>query len=135
MSAAKEHLPSILIIEDDLYMQGILAHCLSESFTPVLFDNGIDAFAYLQDGNIPDAIVSDINMPKLNGLQFLQQIKNSGFFSSIPVIMLSCEDNTETRIKFLEAGADDFLVKPFNPRELEARVKINLKRAGKIVMS
>lgn len=129
------NLPAVIVIEDDLYMQGILSQCLSENFSPVLFDNGMEAFAYLQEGNIPDIIISDLNTPLLNGILFLEQVRSSGFFSSIPVIILSGVENTDTKIKCLEAGADDFIVKPFNPRELEARLKIILKRAGKLAVN
>ncbi|QEC66645.1 response regulator transcription factor [Panacibacter ginsenosidivorans] len=129
------NLPAVVVIEDDLYMQGILSQCLSENFSPVLFDNGMDAFAYLQEGNIPDIIISDLNTPLLNGIQFLEQVRSSGFFGSIPVIILSGVENTDTKIKCLEAGADDFIVKPFNPRELAARLKMILKRAGKLTVN
>ncbi|MBG9376712.1 response regulator transcription factor [Panacibacter sp. DH6] len=132
---APENLPVVVIVEDDLYMQGILSQCLSGPFAPVVFQNGMEAFSYLQQGNIPDIIISDLNTPVLNGIQFLEQVRTSGFFSAIPFIMLSGVDNTDTRIKCLEAGADDFIVKPFNPRELEARLKIILKRAGKLVLN
>lgn len=129
----EEILPAIVVIEDDPYMQGILRHCLRDQFKPVLFNNGLDAISYLQAGNIPDIIISDLNTPQLNGVKFLEQVKSSGFFNAIPVIILSGEDNTETRIKCLEIGADDFVVKPFNPRELNARLKGILKRANKMI--
>lgn len=132
---APENLPVVVIVEDDLYMQGILSQCLSENFAPVVFQNGMEAFSYLQQGHLPDIIISDLNTPVLNGIQFLEQVRTSGFFSAIPFIMLSGVDNTDTRIKCLEAGADDFIIKPFNPRELEARLKIILKRAGKLVLN
>jgi len=132
MSSLKETLPQIVVIEDNTYIHRILAHFLSDTFNMVSFNNGFDALAYMQGGNIPDVIISDVNMPALNGFQLLQQLKSSGFFSSVPVIMLSGEDNTETKIKFLEAGADDFITKPFNPKELETKLKITLKRAGKL---
>lgn len=135
MHLTQENLPTIIVIEDDLYMQGILSQCLSDSFSPILFENGMDAFAWLQEGNIPDIIISDLNTPQLNGLEFLEQVRSSGFFNSIPVIILSGIENTDTRIKCLEAGADDFIVKPFNPRELEARLRIILKRSGKLVIN
>ncbi|NNV54227.1 response regulator transcription factor [Limnovirga soli] len=135
MSPTPINLPSTLIIEDDLYMQGIISQCLSENFTTMVFSDGMDALTYLQEGHIPDIIITDLNTPNLGGMQFLEQIKSSGFFNSIPVVILSGVDNTETRIKCLEAGADDFIVKPFNPRELEARIKIILKRSGKITLN
>jgi len=129
----EEILPSIIVIEDDPYMQGILKHCLKDNFQPVLFNNGIDALSYLQAGSLPAIIISDLNTPRLSGMKFLEQVKSSGFFSAIPVIILSGEDNTETRVKCLEIGADDFVVKPFNPRELNARLKGILKRTGRAI--
>jgi len=131
----EEILPNIIVIEDDLYMQGILKHCLKENFNTVLFNNGIDALSHLQAGNIPSIIISDLNTPRLSGMKFLEQVKSSGFFNAIPVIILSGEDNTETRVRCLEIGADDFIVKPFNPRELNARLKGILKRATNAMIS
>jgi DNA-binding response OmpR family regulator len=132
MNPYNDHLPLVMLIEDNVYIHSIISHVLGDRFKVLAFNNGIDALAYMQNGNFPDIIISDINMPGLGGFQLLQQLKSSGFFSSIPVIMLSGEDSSDTRIKFLEAGADDFMVKPFNPRELETKLKITLKRAGKL---
>ena len=83
---------------------------------------------WLYQGNFPDIIIADINMPILNGPNFIAEIKSSGLFSKIPLMMLSGVDNSETRINCLEAGADDFMIKPFNPRELEARLNSILRR-------
>lgn len=121
---------AVLIIEDDASMQLILNHCLKK-YSTTLFNNGMDALAYLQEGNLPDIIISDLHTPLVNGLQVIEQVKASGFFCTIPILMLSGDDNSETKIECLEAGADDYLVKPFNPRELEARLKNILRRAGK----
>ena len=124
----------VLVIEDDLYMQKILFQCLSSRFTITIFNNGLDGLAYLQEGNVPDIIISDYNTPVVNGIQVIEQVRSSGFFGSIPIMMLSGEEDTETKIKCLEAGADDYLIKPFNPRELVARLRNLLKRSGKSVI-
>jgi DNA-binding response OmpR family regulator len=123
---------SLVVVEDDVYMQNLLSHYLEEEYDVKVFDNGLDAYAYLQEGNIPDIIIADLNIPKLSGLDLILQVKASGFFSSIPIMVLSGEESTEKRIKCLEAGADDYVVKPFNPRELEARIKVLLRRTGKL---
>jgi DNA-binding response OmpR family regulator len=123
---------SLVIVEDDVYMQNLLSHYLEEEYNVHVFDNGLDAYAYLQEGNIPDIIIADLNIPKLSGLELIMQVKASGFFSSIPIMVLSGEESTEKRIKCLEAGADDYVVKPFNPRELEVRIKVLLRRIGKL---
>ncbi|HVW95308.1 MAG TPA: response regulator transcription factor [Mucilaginibacter sp.] len=120
----------VLVIEDDLYMQTILQEFLKK-YEVNIYADGIDALVFMQNGNVPDLIIADLNTPKLSGLEFIEQIKISDFFSSIPVIVLSGEESTVKRIECLDAGADDFIVKPFNPGELEARIKVILRRVGK----
>ena len=120
----------IFIIEDDRYMQYVMNHYFSKNYTTSLFDNGMAAMAALQKGVMPDVIITDLNTPFLNGLELITQIKLSGFFNSIPVIIVSGDHTSEKRIKCLSAGADDYVLKPFNPKELEIRVNIVLKRSG-----
>ena len=121
----------ILIIEDDLYMQLILKEFLSNQYKTEIYVNGMDALASIQNGNIPDLIISDLNTAKITGLELLAQLQASDFFKSIPVIIVSGEDSSEKRILCLNSGADDYIVKPFNPAELEARVRVVLRRVGK----
>ena len=78
---------------------------------------------WLQEGNLPNLIISDIRMPEMRGDDFLEWIKANELFKHIPVIMLSSEDSTTERIRLLEIGAEDYIVKPFNPMELKIRVK------------
>jgi DNA-binding response OmpR family regulator len=118
----------ILIVEDDLYMQAILKEFLSATYEIQISQAGMEAMAFMQSGNVPDLIISDLNTPKLNGLELITQVKVSDFFKSIPIIILSGEDSSEKRIKCLDSGADDFIVKPFNPAELEARIRVVLRR-------
>jgi DNA-binding response OmpR family regulator len=132
MSNTPINKPSVLVVEDDAFIQAILNQTLSENFSVTIFTDGMDGFNYLQSGNIPDIILSDLNIPGLDGMGLLQQVRNSGFFSSVPFIILSGKEDTETRIRCLEAGADDYINKPFNPRELDARLKNILRRMGKI---
>ena len=121
----------ILIVEDDLYMQLILKEFLSNQYKTEIFVNGMDALASIQNGNIPDLIISDLNTSKITGLELLAQLQASDFFKSIPVIIVSGEDSSEKIILCLNSGADDYIVKPFNPAELEARVRVVLRRVGK----
>jgi len=113
----------ILIIDDEVTILKLLQHYLSEFFEVTVMPNGADAIAWMQDGNIPDVIVADIQMPEMNGHDFLTQVKSSGFFRNIPVIMLSALENSSDRIKYLKMGARDYLVKPFNPEELYLRIR------------
>lgn len=124
--------PSVLVVEDDLFIQSILNEILSVNYEVTIFSNGMDGLNFLQSGNITDIILSDLNVPSLDGFSFLEQVRNSGFFKSIPFIILSGKDDIEIKLKCLDAGADDFLTKPFNPKELDARLKNILRRMGKI---
>jgi len=123
----------ILIIEDDNYMQLIMKRFLGKSYEIEICPSALEALTFLQNGNIPDLVISDLNTPNLSGLDFVEQINSSDFFKSIPVIIVSGEDSSEVRIRCLNRGADDFIVKPFNPAELEARIRAILRRIGKQV--
>jgi DNA-binding response OmpR family regulator len=122
----------ILVIEDNPPMQLVLSHHLKNIFHIHMVNDGVEAMSYLHGGNMVDLIISDLNTPRMNGYELIEQLRVSGFFSAIPIIVLSGEDSTETKIKCLEAGADDYLVKPFNPRELMARINALLRRIGKL---
>jgi DNA-binding response OmpR family regulator len=89
----------------------------------------------MQNGNIPDLIISDLNTPKISGLDLIEQLKISDFFNTVPIIILSGEESSEKRIRCLDMGADDYIVKPFNPAELDARIKVVLRRSGKLDLS
>jgi DNA-binding response OmpR family regulator len=121
----------ILIIEDDAYMQLILSEFLNHIYEIETCNNVLDALNYLQNGNMPNLIISDLNTPNFSGLELIAQLKSSSFFKAIPVIIISGDDSSDKRIQCLNAGADDYIVKPFNPAELEARVRVVLKRTGK----
>jgi len=131
MNPANANKIKILIVEDDVYMQLILREFLGNIYETEVCVNGMDALATIQNGNIPNLIISDLNTSKLSGLELLGQLQASDFFKSIPVIIVSGEDSSEKRILCLNSGADDYIVKPFNPAELEARVRVILRRIGK----
>jgi DNA-binding response OmpR family regulator len=130
MKQSTPHL-SMLAIDDEVSIQLILKHYFKEGFSVITKSNGKEALAWMQEGNIPDMIVADINMPEMDGYTFIYQVRASGYLKNIPLVMLSGSDSTENKIRCLESGADDFMVKPFNPRELAARVNGILRRNGK----
>ncbi|MDB5116144.1 MAG: two-component system response regulator [Mucilaginibacter sp.] len=121
----------ILVVEDDPFINMILKRILSETYEVEFSNSVIKALAILQDGKMPDLLISDYNMPNMSGLELLVQLKSSGFFRFLPIIMLSGEDNPETRIKCLDNGADDYVLKPFNPQELLARIRAIMRRMDK----
>ena len=122
----------ILVIDDDSSIRMLLNHLLKKNYDIKMKENGYDALLYLQEGNIPDMIISDLSMPKMNGYDFLENIRASNFFNNIPLIILSAKENSSERINCLRKGADDYMVKPFNPEELRIRVTNIFKRVKKI---
>ena len=130
MKQSSPHL-SILAIDDEISIQLILQHYFKQHFSVITKGNGKEALAWMQEGNIPDIIVADINMPEMDGYSFIYQVRSSGYLKDIPMLMLSGSDSTDNKIRCLESGADDFMVKPFSPRELAARVNGILRRVGK----
>lgn len=120
----------LLIIDDEPSIRLILEHYFSSLFVVVSKSNGVDALDWLQDGNIADIIVADMDMPYMNGLEFIRQIRASFFYKEIPLIMLSGNDSSRDKIKCLREGADDYMVKPFNPEELDVRIGNIFRRIG-----
>lgn len=89
--------------------------------------DGLEALARIEE-SVPDLIVCDVNMPSLDGLGFVLQLRKDERFQWIPLLFLSTRRNIEDVVLGLNAGADDYLTKPFNPRELSVRVQAKLNR-------
>ena len=119
---------TILLVDDKIQLLSLLKQILKSRYEVILKLNGLEAIEWMQMGNIPDLILTDIQMPKMDGLKFLQIIKESGVFSEIPVIVLSSRESSENRIECLKQGAADYISKPFNPEELLVRVERLLEK-------
>ena len=117
----------ILAIDDEKSIRFIIENTFNKDFDVTSISNGMDALFYLQSGNMPDLIICDVEMPVLNGFEFIKRIRESGFFDEIPLIMLSGKEESADKIKCFEMGADDYVLKPFNPKELIARIKRRLE--------
>ncbi len=113
----------ILAIDDEKSIRFIIENTFNKDFEVTTMSNGMDALFYLQSGNLPDVIICDVEMPVMNGFEFIRRIRESGFFEDIPLIMLSGKEESADKIKCFEMGADDYLLKPFNPKELIVRIK------------
>lgn len=113
----------VLIVDDKEQIAKILFAYLHDDYKCFYVQNPLQAIAWLQQGNMPDLIISDIRMPEMRGDEFLTYLKHNDLFAQIPVVMLSSEDSTSERIRLLEEGAVDYIVKPFNPMELKIRIK------------
>ncbi|NQV01885.1 MAG: response regulator transcription factor [Bacteroidia bacterium] len=120
----------ILAIDDEKSIRFIIENTFNKDFDVVTMTNGMDALFYIQSGNLPDVIICDLEMPVLNGIEFVKRLRESGFFEEIPLIMLSGKEESSEKIKCFEMGADDYVLKPFNPRELLARITRRLESKG-----
>jgi len=124
---------SILIVEDHIIIQKNLQAILElNGFVVFSAANGLEGMELLSK-NTPDLIITDIMMPVMDGYTFMFRIRQDQKFDSVPVIMLTALEGAEDRIKGLEAGAVDFIVKPFSAKELLFKVRniLNLKNAVK----
>lgn len=122
-------MPKILLVDDDIDLTELLAELLSlEGFDIHTVHNGQEALNELELQTY-DLILLDVMMPVLNGIETLKQVRQK---YSTPVLMLSARDDEIDRVLGLELGADDYLPKPFNDRELVARIKAILRRSATI---
>lgn len=118
----------ILIVEDETKIAEFLAKGLNESgYLPSIAHDGLTALTSLQEKNY-DLVILDVMLPEIDGWQVLKTLRT---FSQIPVLMLTARDHVLDRVKGLELGADDYLIKPFSYIELLARVKSLLRRSVK----
>lgn len=112
----------IIFVDDKETIAKILSVYLSANYDLEYFANPIPCLERLRTGGLPDLIITDIMMPKMRGDEFLSVIKNDDGLKHIPVIILSSEDSSSERVRLLQNGADDYIVKPFNPLEMKIRV-------------
>jgi DNA-binding response OmpR family regulator len=116
---------TVLVVDDEPRLVDVVRLNLEvEGYRVVEAFNGQEALGRLKE-DLPDLVVLDVMMPELDGFETLRRIRE---VSNVPVIMLTVRDEESDRIKGLEIGADDYLTKPFSPRELQTRIKALLRR-------
>jgi PAS domain S-box-containing protein len=120
--------PHILLIDDSADMREYLRRLLDDRYDVEVAGDGEAALAAI-DKSPPDLVLSDIMMPRLDGLGLLARLRSNPRTSTLPIILLSARAGEESQVEGLETGADDFLTKPFTARELLARIAANLKTA------
>ncbi len=118
----------VLIADDNADMRLYLVRLLSERFDTVAVPNGRAALDAIQR-QVPDLILSDVMMPELDGFGLLRELRKNSETRTVPIILLSARAGEESRVEGIDAGADDYLVKPFSARELIARVQTHLQLA------
>ena len=113
----------ILLVDDKATIGKVAGIYLGKDYDFTYLEAVSYTHLTLPTGNVPDLIISDIRMPLMMGDEFLRYMKNNELFKSIPIVMLSSEESTTERIRLLEEGAEDYILKPFNPLELKIRIK------------
>jgi len=113
----------ILAVDDDSSIRELLEFLLRNNYHVITKKDGMEAMMWLSEGNIPDLIITDIDMPRLNGYEFFKNVRRSGFYRDIPIMVISGLENSKFIITCLQQGADDYILKPFNPESLYAKVE------------
>lgn len=113
---------TILIVEDSSINRKILRGILESDYEIVEAENGEKALELLRQGLKVDVIILDLMMPVMNGLEFLQVVKQDSTYANIPIIVNSHADDQQNEYKALELGADDFIAKPYNPKVAKRRI-------------
>jgi two-component system, OmpR family, response regulator len=117
----------ILVVDDEPHIREVITFALERTgMATVTARNGAEALQMLRRGSI-DLIVLDVGMPEMDGLEVCRQVRKT---SEVPILFLSARDEEIDRVLGLEIGGDDYVTKPFSPRELVARVNVILKRAN-----
>lgn len=121
------HAATVLIVEDDRNTAALVATYLErEGFRTIIARDGHQALDVVQ-GQRPDFVILDLMLPKLDGWEVCRQLRRT---SDVPILMLTAREEEIDRVAGLSLGADDYVVKPFSPRELVERVKAILRRTG-----
>ncbi len=117
---------TILIVEDELAIADSIAYALrTDGFTPLHVGLGQHALDAMRSQPAPSLVVLDVGLPDMNGFEVCRQLRQ---FCDVPVIFLTARSDEIDRIVGLEIGADDYVTKPFSPRELVARIRVVLRR-------
>ncbi|BAZ49496.1 response regulator receiver modulated diguanylate cyclase/phosphodiesterase with PAS/PAC sensor(s) [Nostoc sp. NIES-4103] len=118
----------ILVVDDNADMRDYAKRLLGQRYQVEAVEDGMAALTAIRQ-RLPDLILTDMMMPRLDGFELLHKLRANPQTRELPIILLSARADEEARIQGLEAGADDYLTKPFSNRELLARVEVNLKMA------
>ena len=123
---------TVLIVEDEDAIREMLVMVLDQSSFVSIEAADAEEAQKLLDDKIPDLILLDWMLPGISGVEWARRLKKEPVYKDIPIILLTARGEEEDKIRGLEIGADDYMTKPFSPKELIARIRAVLRRSGKI---
>ncbi|PYF76863.1 response regulator [Pedobacter nutrimenti] len=122
MESNKEKRKSILVVDDELSILKLLSFILSADYELIIKKSGIEAIDWLEEGNDPDLIISDLMMPYFDGSTLIRNLKISGFYRNTPVILLSGTEDLAEKVKEMPFQIEGYMEKPFNPASLKSQI-------------
>ena len=125
---------NILVVEDEDAIREMLVMVLEQADLSVIaVASAEEAQHSLADNAMPDLVLLDWMLPGISGVDLARRLKKDDLFKSLPIILLTARGEEEDKVRGLEIGADDYVTKPFSPKELIARIKAVLRRSGKSI--
>lgn len=112
----------LLVVDDEPSILKLLSFVLSKEYDLIIKNSGVEAISWLEDGNDPALVISDLEMPHFDGNSFIRNLKISGFYRHTPVIVLSGTQDLQERIGQMDYVPDAYIPKPFNPAFLKAMI-------------
>jgi DNA-binding response OmpR family regulator len=119
--------PRLLLVEDDTTMRLFLERLFADTYAVTSATDGAEGLRRVRAGKA-DLVVLDLGIPGLDGFDFIEAVRADTQFDRLPILVLSAREESADRVRCLRLGADDYLVKPFNPDELRARLANLLRR-------
>ncbi|MFY7828467.1 MAG: response regulator transcription factor [Flectobacillus sp.] len=117
----------LLVVDQSDSTKVILDHFLGTEFDIIQKSNGYEAIDYLNSGADIDFLITELNLPLLNGKELIKKLRQSHLFSTLPILMFTASSESKDRIECMNLGADNFIEKPFNPFEVQARINAVLR--------
>lgn len=119
---------SVLLIEDDRSIAALLSFILKhEGWSSKALHDGLEAKSWIESGSIPSLVVLDVMLPRADGFELLEAIRKNPHWDNVPVIMLTCRGNEQDISRAFQMGATAYILKPFQPDDLKAKIRSLLK--------
>lgn len=117
----------LLVVDQSDSTKIILDHFIGKEFDIIQKSNGYEAIDFLNSGVDIDFLITELNLPLLNGKELIRKLRQSHLFSNLPILLLTASSESKDRIECMNLGADNYIEKPFNPFEIQARINAVLR--------